>query len=127
MCTAGGLLLSTISDLYGVDITFFENAFCCIFSFYEELLAQDILKPLVAPVEDMMSKEEGIMNYVTPHGVSSIVKHYLKESGRSFEFRFNLFPSISFLISSSGSAVSHIDIHYRSNVLVSERFVFIKK
>ncbi|XP_077057336.1 renalase isoform X5 [Siphateles boraxobius] len=49
-------------------------------SFYEELLAQDILNPLVAPVEDMMSKEEGIMNYVTPHGVSSIVKHYLKES-----------------------------------------------
>lgn len=97
------------------------NAFSCIFSFYEELLAQDILKPLVAPVEDMMSKEEGILNYVTPHGVSSIVKHYLKESGRSFEFRFNLFPSISFLISSS---VSHIDIHYRSNVLVSERFVF---
>ncbi|XP_051769983.1 renalase isoform X1 [Ctenopharyngodon idella] len=49
-------------------------------SFYEELLAQDILKPLVAPVEGMMSKEEGIVNYVTPHGVSSIVKHYLKES-----------------------------------------------
>ncbi|ROL48453.1 Renalase [Anabarilius grahami] len=50
-------------------------------SFYEELLAQDILKPLIAPVEGMMSKEEGIVNYVTPHGVSSIVKHYLKESG----------------------------------------------
>ncbi|XP_016431631.1 renalase, partial [Sinocyclocheilus rhinocerous] len=49
-------------------------------SFYEELLAQDILKPLVAPVEGMMLKEEGIVNYVTPHGVSSIVKHYLKES-----------------------------------------------
>ncbi|KAI2658567.1 Renalase [Labeo rohita] len=50
-------------------------------SFYEELLAQEILKPLVAPVEGMMLKEEGIVNYVTPHGVSSIVKHYLKESG----------------------------------------------
>ncbi|XP_067285989.1 renalase isoform X1 [Pseudorasbora parva] len=49
-------------------------------SFYEELLAQDFLKPMVAPVEGMMSKEEGIVNYVTPHGVSSIVKHYLKES-----------------------------------------------
>lgn len=49
-------------------------------SFYEELLAQDILKPLVAPVEGMMLKEEEIVNYVTPHGVSSIIKHYLKES-----------------------------------------------
>lgn len=48
--------------------------------FYEELLAQDILKPLIAPVEGMMLKEEEIVNYVTPHGVSSIVKHYLKES-----------------------------------------------
>ncbi|XP_056325596.1 renalase isoform X2 [Danio aesculapii] len=50
-------------------------------SFYEELLAQDILKPLSAPVEGMMLKEEGMVNYVTPHGISSIVKHYLKESG----------------------------------------------
>ncbi|NP_001002607.1 renalase [Danio rerio] len=49
-------------------------------SFYEELLAQDILKPLSAPVEGLMVKEEGMVNYVTPHGVSSIVKHYLKES-----------------------------------------------
>ncbi|XP_051530609.1 renalase isoform X1 [Myxocyprinus asiaticus] len=49
-------------------------------SFYEELLAHDILKPLAAPVQGMMSKEEGLVNYVTPSGVSSIVKHYLKES-----------------------------------------------
>lgn len=49
-------------------------------SFYEELIVQDILKPLNAPVEGMMLKEEGMVNYVTPHGVSSIVKHYLKES-----------------------------------------------
>ncbi|XP_055031548.1 renalase isoform X3 [Misgurnus anguillicaudatus] len=49
-------------------------------SFYEELLAQDILKPLVAPVEGMMLKDDGIVNYVTPRGVSSIVKHYLNKS-----------------------------------------------
>lgn len=49
-------------------------------SFYEELLAQDILKPLVAPVEGMMLKDDGIVNYVTPSGVSSIVKHYLNKS-----------------------------------------------
>ncbi|XP_051959261.1 renalase-like isoform X2 [Xyrauchen texanus] len=50
-------------------------------SFYEELLAHGILKPLIAPVEGMMFKEEETVNYVTPSGVSSIVKHYLKESG----------------------------------------------
>ncbi|XP_041939454.1 renalase isoform X2 [Alosa sapidissima] len=50
-------------------------------SFYEELLAHGILCPLVSSVEGMMSREEGLTNYVTPKGVSSIVKHYLKESG----------------------------------------------
>ncbi len=35
-----------------------------------------------------MLKEKEIVNYVTPHGVSSIVKHYLKESGRSFVFNY---------------------------------------
>ncbi|XP_015202327.1 renalase isoform X1 [Lepisosteus oculatus] len=49
-------------------------------SFYEELLACCILKPLTAPVEGMSIKEEGIRNFVTPQGVSSIVKHYLRES-----------------------------------------------
>ncbi|XP_036383685.1 renalase isoform X1 [Megalops cyprinoides] len=49
-------------------------------SFYEELLAREILKPLVAAVEGMNVKEEGLRNFVTPKGVSSIVKHYLRES-----------------------------------------------
>ncbi|XP_062859258.1 renalase isoform X2 [Trichomycterus rosablanca] len=50
-------------------------------SFYEELLGNGIFKPLEATVEGMMMKDEGSINYVTPLGVSSIVKHYLKESG----------------------------------------------
>ncbi|XP_018616631.1 renalase isoform X1 [Scleropages formosus] len=49
-------------------------------SFYDELLAHGILKPLVAPVEGMLMKEEGLRNFVTPRGSSSIVKHYLRES-----------------------------------------------
>ncbi|XP_036428913.1 renalase isoform X1 [Colossoma macropomum] len=49
-------------------------------SFYEELLLHDLLKPLEATIEGMMLKDEGSLNYVTPSGVSSIVKHYLKES-----------------------------------------------
>ncbi|XP_043836891.1 renalase isoform X2 [Dromiciops gliroides] len=48
-------------------------------SFYDELLTQGILKPLTSPVEGMMVKE-GDLNFVAPQGISSIVKHYLKES-----------------------------------------------
>lgn len=40
-----------------------------------------IFKPLEATVEGMMAMEEGTVNYVTPFGMASIVKHYLKESG----------------------------------------------
>ncbi|XP_026869234.2 renalase isoform X3 [Electrophorus electricus] len=50
-------------------------------SFYEELLLHGIIKPLEATIEGLISNEEGSVNYVTPSGVSSIVKHYLKESG----------------------------------------------
>ncbi|XP_037761650.1 renalase isoform X8 [Chelonia mydas] len=49
-------------------------------SFYEDLLAHGVLKPLTAPVEGMVM-EEGSHNFVTPQGISSIVKHYLTESG----------------------------------------------
>ncbi|KAL4640086.1 renalase isoform X1 [Arapaima gigas] len=49
-------------------------------SFYDELLAHGILKPLVVPVEGMLMKEEGLCNFVTPRGISSIVKYYLRES-----------------------------------------------
>ncbi|XP_026869236.2 renalase isoform X5 [Electrophorus electricus] len=49
-------------------------------SFYEELLLHGIIKPLEATIEGLISNEEGSVNYVTPSGVSSIVKHYLKES-----------------------------------------------
>lgn len=50
------------------------------FSFYDELLALGILKPLTSPIEGMVVKD-GDWNFVAPQGISSIVKHYLKESG----------------------------------------------
>ncbi|XP_028651262.1 renalase isoform X2 [Erpetoichthys calabaricus] len=53
-------------------------------SFYEELLTHNILKPLTATVEGMLIKEEGSLNFVSPCGVSSIVRHYLKESAEVF-------------------------------------------
>uniref|UniRef100_A0A3B1IQB6 Renalase, FAD-dependent amine oxidase n=1 Tax=Astyanax mexicanus TaxID=7994 RepID=A0A3B1IQB6_ASTMX len=55
-------------------------------SFYEELLQHDILKPLEATMEGMMLKDEASINYVTPSGMSSIVKHYLRESGAEVFF-----------------------------------------
>ncbi|XP_008590806.1 PREDICTED: renalase-like isoform X1 [Galeopterus variegatus] len=48
-------------------------------SFYEELLAHGILKPLTSPIEGMVMKE-GDCNFMAPQGISSIIKHYLKES-----------------------------------------------
>ncbi|MCI4384175.1 hypothetical protein PGIGA_G00035880 [Pangasianodon gigas] len=55
-------------------------------SFYQELLKHGIFKPLEATVEGMTAMEEGTVNYVTPSGTSSIVKHYLKESGAEVLF-----------------------------------------
>ncbi|XP_045295407.1 renalase isoform X4 [Leopardus geoffroyi] len=55
-------------------------------SFYDELLAHGILKPLTSPIEGMIMKE-GDCNFVAPQGLSSIVKHYLKESGAEVSFR----------------------------------------
>ncbi|XP_062989019.1 renalase isoform X2 [Elgaria multicarinata webbii] len=48
-------------------------------SFYEDLLTHEVLRPLTAPVDGIVMKE-GAENFVTPQGISSIPKHYLKES-----------------------------------------------
>ncbi|XP_075389854.1 renalase [Tenrec ecaudatus] len=55
-------------------------------SFYDELLAHGVLKPLTSPVKGMVVKD-GDMNFVAPQGVSSIVKHYLQESGAEVYFK----------------------------------------
>ncbi|KAM3835665.1 renalase isoform 2-T2 [Vipera latastei] len=48
-------------------------------SFYEDLLSHGVLKPLTVPVKGMVVKE-GVDNFVTPQGISSIVKHYLNKA-----------------------------------------------
>ncbi|XP_048843470.1 renalase isoform X6 [Brienomyrus brachyistius] len=55
-------------------------------SFYAELSSHGILRPLLAPVEGMAMTEEGTRNFVAPKGASSIVKHYLRESGAEVHF-----------------------------------------
>ncbi|GAB5578305.1 renalase isoform X9 [Prionailurus iriomotensis] len=54
--------------------------------FYDELLAHGLLKPLTSPIEGMVMKE-GDCNFVAPQGLSSVVKHYLGESGAEVSFR----------------------------------------
>ncbi|KAM6067730.1 renalase isoform 1-T5 [Chlamydotis macqueenii] len=54
-------------------------------SFYEELLAHGVLRPLTAPVEGMVVKE-GCCHYVAPQGISSIVKYYLRQSGADVSY-----------------------------------------
>ncbi|CAL8262081.1 unnamed protein product [Arctogadus glacialis] len=54
-------------------------------SIYAELLAHGILKPLEATVEGLRDVD-GTKNYVTPAGMSSIAKHFLKESGAQLHF-----------------------------------------
>uniref|UniRef100_A0A2I2ZUF3 Renalase, FAD dependent amine oxidase n=1 Tax=Gorilla gorilla gorilla TaxID=9595 RepID=A0A2I2ZUF3_GORGO len=54
--------------------------------FYDELLAYGVLRPLSSPIEGMVMKE-GECNFVAPQGISSIIKHYLKESGAEVYFR----------------------------------------
>ncbi|KAJ7987745.1 hypothetical protein DPEC_G00329680 [Dallia pectoralis] len=49
-------------------------------SFYEELLASGVLKPLVSLAEGELMKVGDHKNYTAPLGVSSIVKHFLKQS-----------------------------------------------
>lgn len=72
---------SSIADLGAQYISATPHYARIHHSFYEELLAHDVLRPLTSTVEGMVSREEGLKNYVTPTGVSSIVKHFLKESG----------------------------------------------
>ncbi|XP_029787555.1 renalase isoform X2 [Suricata suricatta] len=54
--------------------------------FYDELLARGILKPLTSPIEGMVMKE-GDCNFVAPQGLSSVIKHYLEESGAEVHCR----------------------------------------
>ncbi|XP_061561439.1 renalase isoform X2 [Phycodurus eques] len=49
-------------------------------SFYSELLAAGVLRPLDCAVEGLRRKD-GSTDYVAPLGMSSVVKHFLRESG----------------------------------------------
>lgn len=54
-------------------------------SFYSELLAAGVLKPLDCLIEGLKQKNI-TYDYVTPLGMSSLVKHFLSESGADLFF-----------------------------------------
>ncbi|KAI6066626.1 Renalase isoform X4 [Aix galericulata] len=58
-------------------------------SFFDELLSHGILKPLTAPIEGMVEKEDSC-NYVAPQGISSVVKYYLKQSGADVFYEYHV-------------------------------------
>lgn len=51
------------------------------FRFYSELLSAGVLQPLDSLVEGLKHRD-GDENYMTPQGMSSVVKHFLSQSGR---------------------------------------------
>lgn len=50
------------------------------FSFYSELLSSGVLQPLHGLIEGLKQSDD-CSNYVTPLGMSSVVKHFLSQSG----------------------------------------------
>lgn len=48
--------------------------------FYSELLGAGLLQPLTAPVEGVRT-QQGARDFTAPLGMSSLVKHFLSESG----------------------------------------------
>ncbi|XP_032047347.1 renalase isoform X2 [Aythya fuligula] len=58
-------------------------------SFFDELLSHGILKPLTAPIEGMVEKEDSC-NYMAPQGISAVVKYYLKQSGADVFYEYHV-------------------------------------
>ncbi|XP_032430552.1 renalase isoform X2 [Xiphophorus hellerii] len=58
-------------------------------NFYTELLSAGLLKSLDCHIEGLQHKE-GNKNYVTPLGTSSVVKHFLSESGADLYLEYHV-------------------------------------
>ncbi|XP_040922639.1 renalase [Toxotes jaculatrix] len=58
-------------------------------SFYSELLSSGVLQPLHGLIEGLKQKDDS-KNYVTPLGMSSVVKHFLSESGADLFFEHHV-------------------------------------
>lgn len=54
--------------------------------FYEELVGAGILSPLTCKFEGMKNTAEDTKHFVTPQGISSLVKHFLKKADMDVRF-----------------------------------------
>uniref|UniRef100_A0A1A8G054 Renalase, FAD-dependent amine oxidase n=1 Tax=Nothobranchius korthausae TaxID=1143690 RepID=A0A1A8G054_9TELE len=68
------------ADLGAQYITATPAYACSHHSFYTELLSAGVLQPVDCQIEGLQQKD-GSKNYVTPRGISSVVKHFLSDSG----------------------------------------------
>ncbi|KAG7218028.1 hypothetical protein INR49_020691 [Caranx melampygus] len=57
--------------------------------FYSELLSVGLLQPLTGPVEGL-KQQDNCENFTTPQGMSSLVKHFLSESGADLFFEHHV-------------------------------------
>merc|ERR1711976_72429 len=53
---------------------------------YEELQSQELLKPFQGSIEGENQYSEGTEHYVTPKGIGSLLKHFLKKSNADIQF-----------------------------------------
>ena len=60
-------------DAAAIDMGFFR--------YYKELEDCGLIKPMTCEVENDKNRPDGTSHYITPSGMSSLVKHYLSTSG----------------------------------------------
>ncbi|XP_034049394.1 renalase-like [Thalassophryne amazonica] len=58
-------------------------------SFYAELMHSGVLRPLEAQIEGLQQNDEN-KNYVSPQGMSAVVKHFLSQSGADVFFECHM-------------------------------------
>ncbi|XP_068455372.1 renalase isoform X2 [Clinocottus analis] len=76
---------SQSADLGAQYITATPTFFKSHFRFYSELVSAGVLQPLDSLVEGLKHRD-GEQHYVTPRGMSSLVKHFLSQSGADLFF-----------------------------------------
>ncbi|XP_022112095.1 renalase-like [Acanthaster planci] len=58
--------------------------------YHEELISNGVLVPFEGRIEGSKESEPGTLNFVTPNGSSSIVKHFLQTSGATVDYQHHL-------------------------------------
>lgn len=80
---------SQSADLGAQYITATSAYFQSHHSFYSELLSSGVLQPLDSLVEGLKHRD-GSRDFMTPLGMSSVVKHFLSESGADLFFEHHV-------------------------------------